>query len=103
MNFNEYEEIVKKDKKLLKELKLSKEQENEINKMFDELSFHYNRIKRYNELNTKVYEEEHEILIQNFIKMCDANEELTNQSIFKTMYRKIRSFGGKVLRKLRLK
>lgn len=103
MNFNEYEEIVKNDKKILKELKLSKEQENEINKMFDELSFHYNRLKRYNELNTKVYEEEHEILIQNFIKMCDANEKLSNQSVFKTIYRKVRSFGGRILRKLRLK
>ena len=103
MNFNEYEEIVKKDKKLLKELKLSKEQENEINKMFDELSFHYNRIKRYNELNTKVYEEEHEILIQNFSKMCDLNEKLSNQSLLKVIYRKTRSLTGKILRKLRLR
>lgn len=103
MNFNEYEEIVKIDKKLLKELKLSKEQEIEINKMFDELSFHYNRIKRYNELNTKVYEEEHEILIHNFSKMCDLNEKLSNQSMLKMIYRKTRSFGGRILRKLGLR
>ena len=102
MDNKEYEAIYEKDIKRINEMKIDKDLKDEILKMFDEINFHYNRIDKAFKLNNMVYDEEKEILLQNFIKQYERgeklNKELSNYS--KPWYRRVYDAFYNLLRKV---
>ena len=103
MNIYEFNDVYEKDIKKIKDLKLDKEIEKEILKMFQELEYQYKRLEKYTKLNMDVYEEQKKILLNNFIKKdADTNylyNELTHYQ--KTLMYKFYDFLRKIYRKVR--